>query len=121
MVKGLFVLVVAAVAFVVYALIDCLFTERFRFRALNKPVWAIIIIVLPVVGGALWFLMGRRSRTARRTIGPDDDPDFLGRPPRPVSDTDRETLDEEIRRIEKHLADQDDEGPGAGTGKPGPK
>lgn len=113
MVKGLFVLIVAAVAFVIYALIDCLFTERSRFRALNRPIWALVIVILPVVGALLWFGLGRRSRTAaaRRTIAPDDDPEFFGRPATTVSEQDREALDESIRRLEQELAEHDDDGP----------
>jgi hypothetical protein len=122
MVKGLIVVIVAAVAFVVYALVDCLFTERFRFRALNRPIWALVIIVLPVVGALLWFGLGRRSRrsASRRVVAPDDDPDFLGTPRRtaPGSTThlDRETMDERIRRLEQELAEHDDDGK-SGPGK----
>lgn len=113
MVKGLFILIVAAVAFVIFALVDCLFTERHRFRALNKPLWALVIVVLPVVGGLLWLFLGRRPRTAATTrlIAPDDDPDFLGRPSAPMSDSDRESVDERIRRLEQELSQHDDDGP----------
>ncbi|GAA4265550.1 PLD nuclease N-terminal domain-containing protein [Frondihabitans peucedani] len=113
MVKGLFVLIVAAVAFVVFALVDCLFTERHRFRSFNKPVWALLIVVLPVIGGLLWFVLGRRGRAslARRTVAPDDDPDFLGRASAPMSESDRESVDERIRRLEQELAEHDDDGP----------
>ncbi|MCU1529385.1 MAG: hypothetical protein JWP75_3148 [Frondihabitans sp.] len=122
MVKGLIVVIVAAVAFVVYALVDCLFTERFRFRALNKPVWALLIIVLPVVGALLWFGLGRRRRglSGRRVVAPDDDPDFLGTPTSSsagsTSNLDRETMDERIRRLEQELAEHDDDGT-SGPGK----
>ncbi|BDZ51771.1 hypothetical protein GCM10025867_40120 [Frondihabitans sucicola] len=116
MVKGLFILIVAAVAFVIYALIDCLFTERYRFRALNKPIWALVIVILPLVGALLWFGLGRRSRGAsnRRVVAPDDDPDFLGERSAPMSASDRESVDERIRRLEQELAEHDDDGP---TGK----
>ncbi|ROQ39416.1 phospholipase D-like protein [Frondihabitans sp. PhB188] len=115
MVKGLIVLIVAAAAFVVYALVDCLFTEHQRVRALPKPVWALIVIVLPVVGAVLWLLLGRAPRTPRRTVAPDDDPEFLGRPFTAVSDEDRHELDERIRRLEQELSEPpartDDDGP----------
>ena len=116
MVKGLFVLIVAAVAFVIYALIDCLFTERHRFRALNKPVWVLIIVILPLVGALLWFGLGRRRRSSanRRMIAPDDDPAFSGRGSQPMRGFDRESVDERIRRLEQDLAEHDDDGP---TGK----
>lgn len=116
MVKGLFILIVAAVAFVIYALIDCLFTERPRFRALNKPIWALIIVILPLIGALLWFGLGRRTRGSmnRRTIAPDDDPAFIGRRSEPMYGFDRDSVDERIRRLEQELAEHDDDGP---TGK----
>lgn len=132
MVKGLFVAIVAAVAFVVYALVDCLFTETYRVRALNKAAWVAVIVVLPVVGAILWFLLGRRSRSLgrSRTVAPDDDPDFLGGSTpggssagrsasrgRKPSRLDRETTDAEIRRLEQELAEHDDDGPSGATGK----
>jgi hypothetical protein len=113
MAKGLFVLIVAAIAFVIYALVDCLFTEKYRFRALNKPIWVLIIIVIPVVGALLWFGLGRRSRAGatRRVVAPDDDPAFLGRSSAPLSDSDHRSLDERIKRLEQELAEHDDDGP----------
>ena len=45
--------------------------------------WLLLILGVPLFGGTLWILLGRqpapgppRSRRLR-TIGPDDDPDFL--------------------------------------------
>jgi hypothetical protein len=116
MVKFLVVAIVAASAFVIYALIDCLFAESSKFRALNKPLWALIIVLLPVIGAVLWFLLGRARKTgrpdARRFVAPDDDPEFSGRTgsgrsSSTVSDLDRETTDERIRRLEEELAELD--------------
>jgi hypothetical protein len=113
MVKFWVVAIVAASAFVIYALVDCLFAESTRFRALNKPLWAAIIVLLPVVGGVLWFLIGRARKTGRgpqrRFIAPDDDPDFSGRSAATVTDLDRETTDERIRRLEQELSELDND------------
>jgi len=106
MARLLVVLVGVLVAFTVFSLIDLLMTEKTRLRALNKPLWAIIIIVLPALGGILWFALGKArngpSTTAQR-LAPDDDPAFLqglGR--------DKET-DERIRRLEQELSELDDD------------
>jgi hypothetical protein len=123
MVKGLIVAIVAAVAFIVYALVDCLVAEKFRFKVFNKGAWALIIIVLPVIGAILWFILGRRSQvpsSRRPMMAPDDDPDFLkSRPGSARHDTDyldRETTNERIRRLERELAEHDDDNP-SGKGK----
>ncbi|MET4063216.1 hypothetical protein ABID92_001043 [Frigoribacterium sp. PvP120] len=113
MVKFWVVAIVAASAFVIYALVDCLFAESSRFRALNKPLWAAIIVLLPVVGAVLWFLLGRARKAGRgpqrRFIAPDDDPDFSGRSAATVTDLDRETTDERIRRLEQELSELDND------------
>src|SRR5690606_18921212 len=68
-------------AFWVYALIDCIRTDEFRARGLPKGAWVFVIIILPLIGGILWFTIGkarmpRAGSTAsnRRPLYPDDDP-----------------------------------------------
>lgn len=59
MVRGLIVLAVVAIALIVYALVDVLYTRRERVRALPKPVWFVIVVLLPVVGALMWFFLGK--------------------------------------------------------------
>ncbi|WIB13109.1 PLDc N-terminal domain-containing protein [Curtobacterium sp. MCPF17_052] len=68
MVRLWLVIVVAAVAFTVFALIDCATMPRTRVRSLRKGIWVLLVVVLPVLGGVLWFLLGRTPRrgTARQ-------------------------------------------------------
>ncbi|WP_026549086.1 PLDc N-terminal domain-containing protein [Arthrobacter sp. Br18] len=78
-------LAILGVAVIIYALIDCIMSKRHEVRSISKPAWLIIIILLPLIGTAMWFLFGRpRSappgpgRPARRhPTAPDDDPQFL--------------------------------------------
>ncbi len=96
---------VIAALFYIYSIVDCALAERDRVRALPKAAWLPIVIVFPMIGGALWFAVGRprRGRSAgARTVAPDDDPEFLRDLQR-----DREQR-ERIRRIEQELADLDD-------------
>lgn len=108
MVRLWIVLGVAALVFYIYSVADCAFFDRTRVRGLPKAVWLLVIILFPVLGGILWFLIGRGRRRAafeRRTIAPDDDPAFLGKL---RLDHDQQ---ERIRRLEKELAELDDNGP----------
>ncbi len=105
--RVLIVVAVVVVAFSVFTLIDLLMTDRSRVRALNKPLWALIVVLLPAIGGILWLWLGKDRRTSsggsRRTVAPDDDPSFLQNIAR-----DREQ-EERIRRLEQELADLDDD------------
>lgn len=92
------------IAFWVYSIVDCALLPPTRHRGVNKPVWLLIVILLPVVGGILWFVVGRgRVRAQPVFRAPDDNPDFLGRIGS-ISDQ-----DERIRRLEAELAALDSE------------
>lgn len=108
MVRWLVIGGAVVVAFTVFSVIDMLMTDRRRFRALNKPIWALLILLLPVVGGALWLVLGKARRGPNRPaqrIAPDDDPAFLRGLAR---DKDQ---DERIRKLEQELSELDDDPP----------
>jgi hypothetical protein len=76
----------AVLAFWLYCLFDVFTSPEEAIRTLSRPLWALIVILLPVAGGALWILFGRRPareplpagrRAGSAPMGPDDDPDFL--------------------------------------------
>jgi len=104
------VLAVIAVALTIFTIVDVILTDRGRVRGVPKVVW-VLVAVIPVVGAALWFLVGRAPATqtpsgSRTTVtAPDDDVAFL----RDLSA--KEDQDERIRRLERELAELDDEPP----------
>ncbi|WP_336632884.1 MULTISPECIES: PLDc N-terminal domain-containing protein [unclassified Microbacterium] len=112
MVRILLPALLLLIAFWVYSIVDCALLSPTRHRGVSKPVWLLIVVLLPVLGGILWFVVGRgRIRVAPAYRAPDDNPDFLGRIGS-VSDQ-----DERIRRLEAELAaldaeDPDQDGPG---------
>lgn len=102
-------LVLAAIGVTIYAAIDCLRSDDAEIRGLPKPLWLLLIVAFPLLGGVMYILVGRQpapgSPTSRRlrTIAPDDDPDFLRTldPPPRSRDGDRRRKDGEA---------EDDEG-----------
>jgi len=104
-------LIYAAVT--IYSIVDIVLIERYRVRALPKIVWAIIVIVIPIVGAVLWFLLGRQRLSDAGTGGfvrrgpaaPDDDPDFLRKLSR------EQEQEERIRDLEERLRQIDDDKP----------
>lgn len=74
----------------IYAFIDCISTKDEDIRHMPKPLWAILVLLFPLVGSISWIIAGKRrspaaggwsgARTARpdrRWVAPDDNPDFL--------------------------------------------
>ena len=76
----------AALALLVYCVLDVVTSPHERVRALPKPLW-LLVVLLPVVGPLAWFFSGRPPRgTNRKGLrpgprvepgAPDDDEDFL--------------------------------------------
>ena len=107
-------LIVIAVAFYVFALVDLALIDRSRVRGLAKPGWILVVLLLPIVGAVLWFAVGRgrlgdmgggSSFDRRGPIAPDDDPAFLNRLGR------EKDLEDRLEQLEKELRDLDDDPP----------
>ncbi|GAA5025832.1 PLD nuclease N-terminal domain-containing protein [Microbacterium fluvii] len=113
--RVLLILALVATAFWVYTVVDCAVQPPTRHRGVSKPVWILIVVLLPVLGGILWFAVGRaRASSLRVGLAPDDDPEFLG------SIRAKADQDERIRKLEEELArldaeDDDDPRPSSGT------
>jgi hypothetical protein len=79
-----------AVALTTWALLDVAQTPAAQVQTLPRATWALITVV-PYLGPAAWFVLGRLPGPApgdprrpdgtaghgARPLGPDDDPDFL--------------------------------------------
>lgn len=109
------VLLVIELAFTIFAFVDALLAQEWRVKHLPKIVWLFIIVLISPIGGIIWFVAGRErvegeysrraSRPARTTTTrPDDDPAFL-------KTINGETIDERIARLEKEIAELDDDDP----------
>lgn len=106
MARVLLIAAVAAAFFTVYTVVDCAVTASERARGISKPLWILVIVLLPVIGGILWLVIGKdraTGLTARRRPAPDDDPGFLQRL---ENDAERQ---ERIRQLEQELAELDDD------------
>lgn len=84
---GRFLIYGIAFVVVLYAFIDVVLSRGDDVRSLPKPLWAVLVLVLPLLGAVGWFVWGR-PRTAgnggglvpgkgRGPVAPDDDPAFL--------------------------------------------
>ncbi|MHB1170974.1 MAG: PLDc N-terminal domain-containing protein [Lacisediminihabitans sp.] len=106
MVRVYLVVGLVAVAFTIYAAIDCLMTDGSRARGIPKPLWILVILFIPIIGAVLWFTLGKDRSTGRgqvRQLAPDDDPAFLKQLGQEKAQQER------IRRLEQELAELDDD------------
>ena len=90
----------------VYCLLSVVTTPPEQCRNLPKPVWVVLVVLLPLAGGIAWLVAGRPSYGAGRATRnpgrprraaatpPDDDADFLAQL--------RERAEEQRRRAAEH-------------------
>ncbi|MFG2347051.1 PLD nuclease N-terminal domain-containing protein [Streptomyces phaeochromogenes] len=67
----------------IFAFIDCITTDEKDIRYIPKPLWAILVLLFPLVGSISWLLVGHvrkpRGLSSGRGgwVAPDDNPEFL--------------------------------------------
>ena len=75
------VLIIILIGVYIASIIDVIRTPSRESRKLPVFVWLLIVIVLPVLGGLIWWVLGRvwpdRGRKRRTIVSPDDDARFL--------------------------------------------
>ena len=111
---------ILTVVLLVAALVDVVRIDPSRVRGLPKTLWAIIVIVVAIVGPIVWFVAGREPLKPRNhgryrdtPMAPDDDPAFLRKI---AHDKEQEAR---IRDLEKRLADLDKDAESGPDAKPG--
>lgn len=112
------------IALLIYALADCVQTDESRIRSLPKAMWMLLILFVPIIGPILWLVLGRPEggprpkpstpsqwATNHRPVAPDDDPAFLEELRRNNSEHEKMlgTWEEDLRRREAELRNQDDD------------
>ncbi|MFE9249993.1 PLD nuclease N-terminal domain-containing protein [Streptomyces sp. NPDC007088] len=81
MLRVLMILVPLALS--VFAFIDCVTSDEKEIRYLPKPLWAILVLLFPLVGSVSWLIIGKQRAYAGPGaarggwVAPDDNPEFL--------------------------------------------
>lgn len=83
-------LILISVGIMIYALIEAISTPSERTRIMPKGLWIVVIVLVPLIGGALWLLFGNENSYLASTVSgfhkttgpsrptnPDDDEAFL--------------------------------------------
>ncbi|AIR99853.1 PLD nuclease N-terminal domain-containing protein [Streptomyces glaucescens] len=98
---------VVPLALSVYAFIDCISTDEQDIRHMPKPLWAILVLLFPLVGSISWLIAGKKRALAadgwsgvrgggrsRQWVAPDDNPEFLKSLDQDDPDDDKKKRDE---------------------------
>lgn len=79
MIRFVIIGIVIAVAFTLFALVDAAMSAPARSRGVSKPVWIVLIVLLPVLGGILWFVIGKGPVPPPQPKPVEDDPRFTAK------------------------------------------
>src|ERR1700733_1039052 len=101
---------IALLMFWVWALLDCIATDSAMCRNLPKPMWILLVLILPDIGALAWVLLGRPEKAhwrpgstdyakPRRPVGLEDSPRYSADPI--VSDRRSRELDRELEEWER--------------------
>lgn len=116
MVRIIIFAAVVSVALMIYTLIECSRAEKHQVRSLPKSAWVVVIILLPLIGAVLWFVLGRPQSSTSQSTGqqkaPDDDEDFLRQLEvwrrQQQRETDAKAREQELKDQAKKKTDADD-------------
>ncbi|MCX4907926.1 PLD nuclease N-terminal domain-containing protein [Streptomyces sp. NBC_00878] len=71
----------------IYAFIDCITTDEKDIRYIPKPLWAMLVLLFPLVGSISWLIVGHQRKPRGTSsfgrggrggwVAPDDNPEFL--------------------------------------------
>lgn len=77
--------IIVLLAVYIWFMVDVVSSPKSAVRNLPKGIWLLIVVFLPIIGGAIWVLFGRTKpigggwRQRRTPSAPDDDPRFLAK------------------------------------------
>lgn len=95
-------------AAMVFALVDIIMRDEWQVKHLPKFGWVLLVILIPLIGTLLWFVLGREysgssaSSTASSALG-------SAFAPRPQQQAHAELISRDARSTEEQLAELDRE------------
>lgn len=98
-------IVLSAVWFIVVilVLVDIITRDQSRIRHLDKTMWLIIVIILPLIGTILWFAIGR-ERDASPSFGSFSSPVRAEPPQRQSTRSIALSTEDELAAVEREIA-----------------
>lgn len=100
--------IVVAVALTVYAIVDCAMFDAKRTKVMQKPIWLVVILLIPVIGPLLWMFIGKGSGLVGEGLDSQaqvipDDVNYISSP------EEESAHDARIRELEEQMRELDEE------------
>lgn len=100
--------IVVAVALTVYAVVDCAMFDAKRTKVMQKPIWLVVILLIPVIGPLLWMFIGKGAGLVEETPGrPQLIPDDINYISDPKSEREHDAriaeLEEQMRQLDEEI------------------
>jgi hypothetical protein len=88
----------ATLAFSIVTLVDIITRENWQVKHLPKFAWIVIAILIPFIGGILWWTIGREypQRIPRQTTT-----GYPATPPAPLRPVDTRTTEQQLADLER--------------------
>lgn len=102
---GQFLLTIATLAVMIFALVDIITSDEWRIKHLPKVAWAIIVILLPMIGSIIWFVLGK-ERVVGSAAAPVSRPASIDVEPDLDAEIEFHEKQAEIRRLEEKLREK---------------
>jgi len=90
---------VAWLVVVILVLVDVITRDQSRIRHLDKTMWVIIVIIIPLIGSILWFTIGREWDRPT-DLGSFGDP----RRAEAIRPANARTTEDELAAVEREIA-----------------
>ncbi|WP_192496974.1 PLD nuclease N-terminal domain-containing protein [Gulosibacter chungangensis] len=107
--RALILGIVVAVALTVYAVVDCAMFDSKRTKVMQKPIWLVVILLIPVIGPLLWMFIGKGSGDSvmQTTVGTQIIPDDINYISDPKSEREHDAriaeLEEQMRLLDEEI------------------
>ncbi|MDJ1372321.1 PLD nuclease N-terminal domain-containing protein [Gulosibacter molinativorax] len=105
--RALILGIVVAVALTVYAIVDCAMFDAKRTKVMQKPIWLVVILLVPVIGPLLWMFIGKGSSDDKAATGQHVIPDDINYISDPKTEREHDSriaeLEEQMRLLDEEI------------------
>ncbi|MGV9193532.1 PLD nuclease N-terminal domain-containing protein [Microbacterium sp. MC2] len=93
-------------AAMVFAIVDIILRDSGQVKHMPKPVWLILVIMLPMLGTILWFALGREYPVREARPAPPQFAPWASAPPAPAPVAPRLSTEQQLAALEREIEEE---------------